>query len=139
MFELSSQACWAAALLLIAILTIELGGNYVLALARGKEQATDFQKTFARAGHGHAGSFATLGLVCIVLVDLSALTGFWAGLARWSVPAAAVLLPAGFFLSSMGRGRTEPSGLIALVYAGAAVLAVGLVTLAVGLIQSAVA
>ena len=43
-------------------------------------------------------------------------------------------MPGGFFFSSMGAGRTRPNGLIALVFAGAAVLAVSLTSLGLGLL-----
>lgn len=43
-------------------------------------------------------------------------------------------MPGGFFFASMGRGRTEPSRLVVLVFAGATLLAVSLLTLGVGLL-----
>lgn len=45
-------------------------------------------------------------------------------------------MPAGFFLSSMGRGRERPNALVALVYAGGVVLAAGLTTLGVGMLTA---
>ncbi len=51
-----------------------------------------------------------------------------------AVPLAAILMPAGFFLSSMGAGREQPSRLIWLTYAGALSLAVGVVTLGLALL-----
>jgi hypothetical protein len=57
--------------------------------------------------------------------------------ARSGVAVAAILMPAGFFLSSSGAQRTEPSRLIALVWAGAVCLAAGVLTLGVGLLSSA--
>jgi hypothetical protein len=41
-------------------------------------------------------------------------------LARLAIPAAAVLMPTGFFLSSMDDGATEPNGLVVLRWLGAA-------------------
>jgi hypothetical protein len=46
------------------------------------------------------------------------------------------MFPAGFFLSSAGRGRTEPNRLIYLVYAGAVALAAGVVSLGIGLLTA---
>lgn len=57
-------------------------------------------------------------------------------LARNCIWAAAVLFPAGFFLSSAGRGATEPNRLIGLVYAGAAALTAGVLALGIGLLTS---
>ena len=45
-------------------------------------------------------------------------------------------MPAGFFVSSMGEGRTKPNSLIALVFTGAVVLALGLGSLGVGLLTA---
>ena len=47
---------------------------------------------------------------------------------------AAVLMPAGFFFSAMGEGRTKPNRAVVLLPVGAVVLAAGVVTLAVGLL-----
>jgi hypothetical protein len=62
--------------------------------------------------------------------------GPWATLARSGVPVAAILMSAGFFLSSMGRDVTRPNRLIALVYSGAAALALGVVSLGIGLLTA---
>ena len=75
-----------------------------------------------------------LGLLCQPFVDASGLEGAWEWLARSGVPVAALLMPGGFFFSSMGAGRTEPNRLIALVFAGAALLAISLTTLGLGLL-----
>jgi len=56
--------------------------------------------------------------------------------ARLGIPTAAILMPAGFFFSSMGAGRTEPNGLVVLLWLGAASLAVGVITLGVRLLRS---
>lgn len=134
---LSSSGRAAAGLTLLAMIGIELGGNYVLDISRGKLPATEFQTTFARTGHGHAGALATLGLAGSLLAEHTALPGPARQFARWSIPAASVLMPAGFFLSSMGKDRTEPNRLMGLVYVGAGVLAAGLGTLGVGLLAAA--
>ena len=76
----------AEGLLLLATIGIEAGGNYVLALTRGQEQATEFQTTFARSGHGHAGSLATLGAVTVILAEQTELKGPALQVARWAVP-----------------------------------------------------
>ena len=47
---------------------------------------------------------------------------------------AAVLMPAGFFLSVLGRDPEKPNRLVALLWVGAAVLTVGLVCAGVGLV-----
>jgi hypothetical protein len=69
-------------------------------------------------------------LICQILADSASVSGLQETLARSGVPVAAVLFPAGFFLSSMGKGRTGPNRLIGLLYAGAAILAVSVVAFA---------
>ena len=124
-------------MLLLTIVTIELGGTYLLRIVRGGAPATPFQLAFARAGHAHAGVLVILALVCQLFVDAIDLAGFGAIVARSGVAAAAILMSAGFFLSSAGTGRSEPNGLIALVYVGAASLAAGTLTLGWALVSSA--
>lgn len=136
MLELSTEATRLAGILLLAAVTIESGGWYLTRIVRGKVPATDFQRAFARAGHGHAGIFVILGLICAILTDATSLDGFAAWVARSGVAIAAILMPAGFFFSSMGKERTSPNALIALVWIGAIVLAAGLITLGVGLLTA---
>ena len=126
---LSPDARSTAGVILLTIVAIEYGGTFVLRIVRGRHPATDFQRSFARAGHAHAGVLVTLALVCQVLADAADMSGVVATLARSGIPLAAILMPAGFFLSSGGRGRTEPNRLIGLLYAGAASLGVGVVAL----------
>lgn len=106
----------------------------MLRVVRGRVPMTPFQKAFARAGHAHAGVLVVAALVCQVLADAAELTGFQGTLARTGVPVAAILFPAGFFFSSMGRGRTEPNRLIWLLYVGAVVLAASVVSLGLRLL-----
>jgi hypothetical protein len=99
----------------------------MLRIVRGRRPATPFQRSFARAGHAHAGVLVVLALVGQILADAAALAGVDDFLARTGIWVAAVLFPAGFFLSSAGRDRAEPNGLIVLLYAGAVSLTVGVV------------
>jgi hypothetical protein len=123
-----------AGILLLSLVTVETGGLYLMKLWREAGNATAFQMGFARAGHAHAGVLLVLGLVIQPYVDASGLEGVLGWIARSGVPIAAILMPAGFFFSSMGSGRTGPNGLVALIFAGAAVLAAGLATLGLGLL-----
>lgn len=68
--------------------------------------------------------------------DTHTQTGALRVLSRSGVAAAALLMPAGFFFSSMGAGRTKPNKLVWLVIAGAALLAVSLVPLGIGLLTA---
>lgn len=136
MLELSDGARLTAAIVLLTVVGIESGGFFLLKVIGGRVPATAFQTSFFRAGHAHAGVLVTLGLVCVLLAEATVLTGFWQWLAATGVLVAAILLPAGFFLSAMGAGRTEPNRLAILFPVGAAFLAAGVVTLAVGLFLS---
>jgi hypothetical protein len=133
---LSDESRVLAGILLLALVTVETGGMYLVRLVRGSAPATPFQLAFARAGHAHAGVLLILALVCQVLADSTEQTGFLDWLSRSGVAVAALLMPGGFFFSSMGAGRERPNGLVALVFAGAAVLAVSLVSLGVGLLTA---
>jgi len=133
---MSDESRVLAGILLLALVTVETGGLYLVRLVRGKVEATPFQLAFARAGHAHAGVLLILALVCQLLADATELTGVGGWLARSGVAAAALLMPGGFFFSSMGRGRTQPNALIAMVLAGAVVLALGLASLGVGLLAA---
>jgi hypothetical protein len=134
--DLSADARLTAGTLLVAIVAIELGGAYLLQVVRGSVAVTPFQLAFARAGHAHAGVLVILGLVIQPFADAAGLTGPVGSLARSAIPVAAILMSAGFFLSSMGAGRTGPNRLILLVYAGALSLAAGALSLGIGLLAT---
>lgn len=133
---LSDESRILAGVLLLALVTVETGGLYLLKVVRGKAGVTPFQEKFARAGHAHAGVLLLLALLSQLFADATAQTGVLDWLSRSGVAVAALLMPAGFFLSSMGAGREEPNRLIALVFAGAALLAVSLASLGIGLLTA---
>lgn len=132
----SSASLFTAGVLLVAVVLIEWGGLHVLSLTRGQRAATPFQLTFARAGHAHAGVLVILALVVQLYVDAAQPSGLLEALARNGVPLAAILMPTGFFLSSIGTGRTKPNALIWLLYGGAVALAAGVLALGVSLLTA---
>ncbi|MBO4274707.1 MULTISPECIES: hypothetical protein [Microbispora] len=134
--QLSQETRWIAGVVLLTIVTIEFGGWFLSRIVRGQVSMTPFQQAFARAGHAHAGVLVTLGLVCLLFVDATGLSGVPVWIARLGVPAAAVLMSAGFFLSSLGQGTTRPNRLIALLWIGALCLAAGVLSLGIGLLTS---
>lgn len=134
MLELTDAARVTAGIVLLTVVGIESGGAFLVKVVTGRVAATSFQTSFFRAGHAHAGVLVILGLVCLLLAESTGLTGFWRWLAATGVLVAAILMPAGFFLSATGTGRETPNRAVVLLPAGAAVLAAGLVTLAVGLL-----
>ena len=104
---MSEETRVLAGVLLLALVTVETGGLYLLQLWRSRGDVTDFQMGFARAGHAHAGVLLVLSLTVLLYADTAGLSGIWNWLARTGVPVAAILMPAGFFFSSMGQGRTQ--------------------------------
>lgn len=133
---LSDESRILAGILLLSLVTVETGGLYLLRIVRGAAEVTPFQEKFARAGHAHAGVLLVLALVCQVLADATSQSGVLDWLSRSGVAVAALLMPGGFFFSSMGAGRTEPNRLIVLVLAGAALLALSLTSLGIGLLTA---
>lgn len=136
MITLSAQATTTAGVVLLLATTVASGGHFLTRVVRGTVPATEFQRSFYRAGHAHAGVLIILGLVCLLLSEATSLTGIWQNLARSGVLVAAILMPAGFFLSALGAERTEPNRFIALLWAGAAFLIAGLATCGIGLLTA---
>lgn len=131
---LSDAALRIAGILLLSVVAIEWGGTFMLRVVRGGLPLTDFQRSFSRAGHAHAGVLVILALVCVLYADAAGQGGLWGWLARSGAAFAAILMPAGFFFSSMGAGREQPNRLVWLVYAGAVLLAGGVVSLGLALL-----
>lgn len=136
MIELSQAALSTAGIAVLAATTVTSGGYFMTRVVAGDVPATPFQTSFFRAGHAHAGVLIILGLVSLILTEATALTGGWAWLARSGALVAAILMPAGFFFSAMGRGRERPGRAVGLLYLGAAFLIAGLLTLGVGLLTA---
>ena len=133
---LSEESTTLAGILLLALVTVESGGLYLLAIVRRKAEVTEFQEKVARAGHAHAGVLLLLALLVQPYVDAAGQEGLLGWVSRSGVAVAALLMPGGFFFSSMGAGRTSPNRLIGLVFAGAVLLAVSLAGLGIGLLTA---
>lgn len=133
---LSDDSRRTAGIILLTIVAIEWGGWYLLGMVRGKVRRTALQTRFERAGHAHAGVLVTLALVGLVLADAADLNGLLAIPARDGIAVAAILIPAGFFLSVAGREVTRPNPLIVLIYLGMVSLGLGVVSLGIGLLTT---
>lgn len=94
------------------------------------------RQNFFRAGHAHAGVIVILSLVCQLLADGAVLPTPVLWFIRIGVPLSAILISSGFFFSMLPPNATQASGAVALIYAGALILAVGVVTLGIGLLRS---
>ena len=118
---------------LLVVITIAWGGTFLLKVVGGAVATNELQRAYFRAGHAHAGVLVILGLVVrLLLVDVD-VPGWLAPLPDL-VLYAAILMPAGFFLSVLGRDPARPNRLRYLIYAGGVALVVGLAAAGVGLI-----
>jgi hypothetical protein len=68
-------------------------------------------------------------------VDEANLSNAMKWLVRASIPIAAILVPAAFFLSVLSPDAKAPNGLIYLAYVGAVLLALGVLVLGLGLVR----
>jgi hypothetical protein len=128
-----------AGLTLVLVPTIQFGGLFLLTTLIDRESgytANALRQSFFRAGHAHAGVLTILSLVGQILVDAARLSPAMQWLVRVGMPVAGILISAGFFVSMLAPTATEPSRAIALVYAGAALLAASVLSLGVGLLRA---
>jgi hypothetical protein len=126
-----------AGILLIVLPTVMFGGVSILSLLIGDPTYMEnpLRQDLWRAGHAHAGVWLILALVALRYVDEADLSDALKWIVRGSIPVAAILVPAAFFLSVLSPDATAPNGLIYLAYAGAALLAVGVLVLGIGLVK----
>jgi hypothetical protein len=135
--NMSNESRRLAGVLLIVLPTVMYGGVSVLFLLIGdpKYMENPLRQDLWRAGHAHAGVWLILALVTLRYVDEAKLSNAMKWLVRGSIPIAALLVPAAFFLSVMSPDARAPNGLIYLAYVGAVVLAVGVLVLGIGLVR----
>ena len=135
---MTREARMISGIILITVPTIQYGGYFLLTSLMNKGSGymeNPLRQNFFRAGHAHAGVIVILSLVCQMLADAAVLPTPMLWFVRIGVPLSAILISAGFF-SVLPPTATQASGAVALVYAGAVILAAGVVTLGVGLLRS---
>ena len=134
---MSRESRLTAGILLILLPTVVFGGASILSLLIGDPEyaRNQLRQDLWRAGHAHAGVLLILSLVTLRYADEAALSETLKRVVRHSIPAAAVLMPAAFFLSVLSPEATEPNSFIYLAYLGAISLAMGLLVLGIGLIR----
>ena len=136
---MTSEARLMCGVILITVPSIQYGGYFLLTSLMDRNSRymdNPLRQNFVRAGHAHAGVIVLLSLICQVLADAAVLPGWLLWLVRIGVPAAAILIPLGFFLSMPSPDAKGPNGLVSFIYMGAALLAVSVVTLGIGLLRS---
>lgn len=121
-------------ILLLALVTVESGGYFLTRVARRLAPANALQTSFFRAGHAHAAVLLVLSIAILGVIDATHLPPVLDLIAREGVPVAAVLMPAGFFLSVLGPDPQKPNRFIVLLWLGAASLTAGLLAAGIGLI-----
>jgi hypothetical protein len=126
-----------AGILLIVLPAVMYGGVSILSFLVGDPtyMQNPLRQNLWRAGHAHAGVWLVLALVALRYVDEANLSNGMKWLVRASMPVAAILVPAAFFLSVLSPDATAPNGLIYLAYPGAVLLAIGVLVLGVGLVR----
>ena len=134
---MSRESRVTAGILLILLPAVVYGGTSILSLLIGDPAYAQngLRQDLWRAGHAHAGVLLILSLVTLRYVDEANLPRWLKSMARHSIPAAAILLPAAFFLSVLSPEATEPNAMIYLAFVGAASLALGVLVLGIGLIR----
>ncbi|MFP3915560.1 MAG: hypothetical protein ACLFWM_11845 [Actinomycetota bacterium] len=135
---MSNQSRRLAGVLLVVFPTVVLGGVSLLGMLVNDPayQANPLRQDLWRAGHAHAGVLLVLSLVVLRYVDEARLGSGWRHVARSGVPAAAILVPAAFFLSVLSPDATEPNALIWLAPVGAVLVVAALLTLGIGLLRA---
>jgi hypothetical protein len=126
-----------AGILLVVLPTVMFGGASILSLLVGDPSymQNPLRQNLWRAGHAHAGVWLILALVALRYVDEANLSNAMKWFVRGSIPIAAILVPAAFFLSVLSPDAKAPNGLIYFAYVGAVLLALGVLVLGVGLVR----
>jgi len=136
---MTREARTMTGIILITVPTIQYGGYFLLTSLMDRSSRymdNPLRQNFFRAGHAHAGVIVILSLICQVLADAATLPTALLWLARIGVPAAAILIPLGFFLSMPSPATTAPNGFVSFIYAGALLLAASVLTLGIGLLRN---
>jgi uncharacterized membrane protein len=128
-----------AGIILILVPAVAFGGASLLTIIVGEVPGyldNPVRQDLWRAGHAHAGIMLILALVLLRYVDETGLRGPWLWIARHGVPAAAILMPLGFFTSVLTPDATEPNALIGLVPLGGLFLVGGVLATGIGLMRA---
>jgi Ni,Fe-hydrogenase I cytochrome b subunit len=139
---MTREAKMFSGIILITVPTIQYGGYFLLTSLMDKSSGymdNPLRQNFFRADHAHAGVIVILSLICQLLADSALLPASLLWSVRIAVPVAAILIPAGFFLSMLPPTATQPGPAVGLIYVGTVSLALGVLVLGVGLLRSAYA
>jgi hypothetical protein len=135
----SSASLFVAAILLIAVPTVEIGGLSLLRMITRRDPGymdNPVRRHMFRAGHAHAGVWIIFALVGLLYVDMADLSGGLKQVVRTGLAIAPILMPLGFFLSIVSPRAERPNKVIVLVYLGGLSLAIATVTLGIGILKA---
>lgn len=132
------QTALLIGILLLALVTVESGGYFLTKVVRGSVPANALQTSFFRAGHAHAAVLLVLSIAILGVIDNADLPPLLDLVARDGVPIAAILMPAGFFLSVLGKDPQKPNRLIVVLWLGVVSLTAGLLAAGIGLVAAGV-
>jgi len=137
---MAEESVRVAGVLLITVPAIGFGGARLLRAIYTRESGyldNPVRQNLWRAGHAHAGVLVILALIAMLLMDrATSLSDTLRAVARYTIVAAPILMPIGFFLSVASPSAEKPNALIYLVPLGGLSLAVGVLILGIGLVTS---
>jgi hypothetical protein len=136
---MSEDSLRIAGILLITVPTIAFGGGMLLKAIWGREPGyldNPVRQNFWRAGHAHAGVLVILALLGMILVDQADMSATLKSLVRYTLVAAPILMPLGFFLSIASPRSEHPNRLALLIPIGGLSASVGAITLGIGLVTT---
>ena len=136
---MSTASLRIAAILLISVPTVEIGGAALLRMISRHDpgyMTNQVRQNLFRAGHAHAGVWIIFALVGLLYVDQAELGDALKAVVRVGFAAAPILMPLGFFLSVIRPTAERPNGFISLTYRGGLSLAIATVTLGIGLLRA---
>lgn len=131
-----SPAIRISAIVLFAIVTVELGGWSLLRMLTGNGELTPWEEQFFRAGHGHAGVLLVLGLAFLLLMDRVRVAAPTQWVLAFIFLGGVLAQSGGFFLHLLVGEEGESSMGTWLTTGGGLLLAVALVSLAVAVLRS---
>jgi hypothetical protein len=136
---MSDASILVAAILLIAVPTVEFGGLSLLAMITRRDPGyldNPVRRHLFRAGHAHAGVWIIFALVGLLYVDQADLSDGLKTVVRTCFAIAPILMPLGFFLSVVRPDSEKPNGVLWLTVLAGLALAVATVTLGIGLLAA---
>ncbi|MGO3758908.1 MAG: hypothetical protein ACTJGQ_08660 [Agrococcus casei] len=122
-------------IVLLTVVAIAYGGTFLLRVRAGDVATNELQRASFRAGHAHAGVLVILGLVVQILTAQPGVPA-WSATIGSGVLWAAIVMPAGFFLSVIGKDPQKRNAWRYAIGAGGILLTIGVVGAGIGLISA---